>query len=110
MSLDQLLAWIPPGSPDETLARQVNFEQLPADLRATVTRLLNEGAVKQRADMATLNATLETQLKQKGLAFNTVTKKPFQETLKAAGFYAEWRGKFGEDAWKVLERYSGALS
>jgi undecaprenyl diphosphate synthase len=30
MSLDQLLAWIPPGSPDEALARQVNFEQLPA--------------------------------------------------------------------------------
>ena len=29
MSLEQLLAWIPPGSPDETLARQVNFEQLP---------------------------------------------------------------------------------
>jgi len=30
MSLDQLLAWIPPGSPDETLARQVNFDQLPS--------------------------------------------------------------------------------
>ncbi|MGB7219043.1 MAG: isoprenyl transferase [Vicinamibacterales bacterium] len=30
MSLEQLLAWIPPGSPDETLARQVNFDQLPA--------------------------------------------------------------------------------
>ena len=30
MSLDQLLAWIPPGSPDETLAREVNFERLPA--------------------------------------------------------------------------------
>jgi undecaprenyl diphosphate synthase len=30
MSLDQLLAWIPPGSPDESLARQVNFERLPA--------------------------------------------------------------------------------
>ena len=30
MSLDQLLAWIPPGSPDETLARQVSFERLPA--------------------------------------------------------------------------------
>ena len=29
MSLEQLLAWIPPGSPDEALARQVNFEQLP---------------------------------------------------------------------------------
>jgi undecaprenyl diphosphate synthase len=30
MSLEQLLASIPPGSPDETLVRQVNFEQLPA--------------------------------------------------------------------------------
>jgi len=32
MSLEQLLAWIPPGSPDETLARQVNFDQLPAHI------------------------------------------------------------------------------
>jgi len=32
MSLEQLLASIPPGSPDETLARQVNFEQLPAHI------------------------------------------------------------------------------
>src|SRR5436189_276202 len=30
MSLEQLLAWIPPGSSDEPLARQVNFDQLPA--------------------------------------------------------------------------------
>ncbi len=32
MSRDQLLAWTPPGSPDETMARQVNFEQLPAHI------------------------------------------------------------------------------
>jgi len=30
MSLEQLLAWMPPGSPDDALARQVNFDQLPA--------------------------------------------------------------------------------
>src|SRR3989454_11889107 len=30
MSLEKLLAWIPPGHPDEALVRQVNFEQLPA--------------------------------------------------------------------------------
>lgn len=30
MSLDELLAWIPAGDPDETLARQINFERLPA--------------------------------------------------------------------------------
>jgi len=32
MSLDQLLAWLPPGSPDEALARSVNFDQLPAHI------------------------------------------------------------------------------
>src|SRR5215831_20252817 len=32
MSLEQLLAVIPPGSPDDTLARQVNFDQLPAHI------------------------------------------------------------------------------
>src|SRR5437667_1968998 len=32
MSLDQLLAWIPPGSPDEALARQVDFARLPTHI------------------------------------------------------------------------------
>ena len=30
MALEQLLAWIPAGHPDEALARQINFERLPA--------------------------------------------------------------------------------
>jgi tripartite ATP-independent transporter DctP family solute receptor len=92
------------------VANRRNWEQLPQDLRQATARLLNEGAVKQREDMAKLNTTLEAQLKEKGLTFNTVNKKPFQEALKTAGFYAEWRQKYGEDAWKILERYSGNLS
>jgi undecaprenyl diphosphate synthase len=32
MSLEQLLVSLPPGSPDEALARQVNFDQLPAHI------------------------------------------------------------------------------
>lgn len=32
MPLDELLAWLPPGSPEEALARQINFEQLPAHI------------------------------------------------------------------------------
>ena len=32
MSLEQLLSWIPAGSPDETLARQVSFDHLPAHI------------------------------------------------------------------------------
>jgi undecaprenyl diphosphate synthase len=32
MSLEQLLAWIPPGHPDEVVVRQINFERLPAHI------------------------------------------------------------------------------
>src|SRR5262252_6058719 len=32
MSLDELLAWLPPGSADEPLAREINFDALPAHI------------------------------------------------------------------------------
>src|SRR5437667_7082850 len=32
MSFEQLLAWIPPGSPDEALAREIDFERLPSHI------------------------------------------------------------------------------
>jgi tripartite ATP-independent transporter DctP family solute receptor len=92
------------------VANRRAWEKLPDDLRATAQRLLNEGAVKQRADMVRLNASLESELRTKGLIFNNVDKKPFQEALRAAGFYAEWKQKFGEEAWAILERYAGGLA
>jgi tripartite ATP-independent transporter DctP family solute receptor len=92
------------------VANRRSWERLPEDLRTTAQRLLNEGAVKQRADMVKLNATLESDLKGKGLTFNNVDKKPFQEALRAAGFYAEWKQKFGDEAWAILEKYSGGLA
>jgi len=92
------------------VANRRSWERLPDDLRATAQRLLNEGAVTQRADMVKLNATLESDLKGKGLTFNNVDKKPFQEALRAAGFYAEWKQKFGDEAWAILEKYAGGLA
>jgi hypothetical protein len=29
--------------------------------------------------------------------------------LKKAGFYAEWKAKYGEEAWALLEKAAGAL-
>jgi TRAP-type transport system periplasmic protein len=92
------------------VANRQNWDKLPADIRDTTARLLNAGAVKQREDMVKLNATLEDQLKKKGLLFNTVDRKPFQAALRTAKFYSEWRQKYGEDAWKILEKYSGNLA
>ena len=67
-------------------------------------------ALKQREDIAGLNATLETELSGKGLAFNSVDNAKFREKLVSAGFYKEWQEKFGADAWALLEKYAGKIS
>jgi TRAP-type transport system periplasmic protein len=92
------------------LANTKAFEKLPADLQALVTRNVNAAGMKQRADVKKLNDTLQAELQQKGMVFNKVETELFQDALRKAGFYAEWRKKFGEDAWLLLEKYVGRLS
>ena len=50
------------------------------------------------------------QLVAKGLTFEKSDTDSFRKALTAAGFYKEWRGKFGEDNWKVLESVVGELA
>ena len=32
---------------------------------------------------------------------------PFEARLREAGFYAEWKGKYGDEAWAILEKAVG---
>ena len=64
----------------------------------------------ERADVAKLNGELRGTLTAAGLAFNEVDPAPFRDTLRKAGFYTEWHGKYGDEAWRVLEESVGALS
>jgi tripartite ATP-independent transporter DctP family solute receptor len=86
------------------------WERLPADLQTIVARHLNDAALLERADVAKLNATLRADLEQKGLVFNAPAKEPFRDVLRKAGFYIEWKQKYGADAWAILEKYSGKLA
>jgi hypothetical protein len=36
-------------------------------------------------------------------------KKPFRSALETNGFYAEWKKRYGDAAWSILEKYSGSL-
>ncbi len=92
------------------LANTRAFGRLPADAQATVATELNRSALDQRADVAKLNADLRGKLSAGGLQFNDVDPVPFQEALRKNGFYADWRGKYGDEAWRVLEDSVGALS
>lgn len=86
------------------------WEKIPADLQAILRKSFGEAAVQQRQDAAEMNSKLQESLAGKGLVFNSVDPKPFQAALSAAGYYTEWQRKFGDEAWALLERYSGKLA
>jgi tripartite ATP-independent transporter DctP family solute receptor len=86
------------------------FEQLPSDLQIIVTRNVAESAVLQRADVRKMNDGLQAELQAKGMAINSTNADPFREKLRQAGFYSEWKAKFGDEAWSLLEKYTGKLA
>jgi TRAP-type transport system periplasmic protein len=48
-------------------------------------------------------------LSAKGMVFNQPKSDSFRDRMRKAGFYSEWKNKFGPDAWAILERYTGKL-
>ncbi len=86
------------------------WERLPEDVRSIVAKNINAAGVNERADVAKLNAGLRQELAGKGLVFNQPEIAPFREKLRSAGFYAEWKGKYGDEAWALLEKSVGKLS
>ncbi len=91
------------------LANKANWEALPADIQAVVAKHINAAAVAERADVAALTTTLQADLTAKGMAFNDVDTAAFRDKLKSAGFYKEWKGKYGDAAWAMLESSVGTL-
>jgi len=92
-----------------TLANGRVWAGLPKDLQDIVERNLNAAAKLERADVAALNASLQGALAQKGMAFNATDADKFRAALRGAGFYADWKQKYGAEAWGVLESQVGAL-
>ncbi|HSV79216.1 MAG TPA: TRAP transporter substrate-binding protein [Ramlibacter sp.] len=91
------------------LANRRAWERLPAPIREIAAKHLNAAAIAQRADIASLNATMQQDLAAKGMLFNTPRTDPFRDKLRSAGYYAEWKAKFGEETWSILERSVGKL-
>ncbi len=91
------------------LANRASWEQLPSELSTVIAKHFNEAALLQRADVAAAEAVVGSELEAKGLVFNKPDPAPFRETLVKAGFYADWKAKFGEEAWAALEKTAGKL-
>ncbi|MGB3745161.1 MAG: TRAP transporter substrate-binding protein [Xanthobacteraceae bacterium] len=92
------------------LANQRAWQSLPDDVRTIVAKHINAAGLKERDDVAKLNASLQQDLSAKGLVFNRPDPAPFRSKLRAAGFYTEWKSKYGEEAWSLLEKSAGKLA
>ena len=92
------------------LANRKAWERLPKDLQVIVAKHVNAAGLKERADVADMNASLQKDLASKGLIFNQPKSQAFREHLQKAGFYAEWKAKYGDEAWSILEAGSGKLA
>jgi len=92
------------------LANRRAWAALPKDAQEVVAKNWNAAALLERADVAKLNAGLRDELAAKGLAFNAPDTAPFREALKKAGFYSQWKQRYGDEAWGILEQSTGALT
>ena len=43
------------------------------------------------------------------MVINDTTPDSFRDQLRSAGFYSEWKGKMGNEAWALLEHYVGKI-
>jgi tripartite ATP-independent transporter DctP family solute receptor len=91
------------------IASGKTWYKLPTELRDLAARELNNSGVQQREDIARLNDSVQTDLQARGMVFNQPDPAPFRAMLRKAGFYAQWKEKFGADVWGLLEKYVGQL-
>jgi tripartite ATP-independent transporter DctP family solute receptor len=92
------------------LANRKAWDAIPENLRTIIETEINASALAERDDIFQLNASLRGALAAKGLEFVDVDPNAFRAVLKKSGFYAEWKEKYGAEAWGVLEGAVGALS
>ena len=91
------------------LTSQKLWDKMPASVRPIIAKHLNRAALDMRADGAKLNSSLRLELTTKGLTFNDSKQDAFRATLIKSGFYAEWKQKYGDEAWALLEKFTGKL-
>lgn len=91
------------------LGNRKAVERLPKDIQDIVRREFDKAATDERADIASLNMSLRSDLAGKGLQMIEPDKKAFKDALAKTSFYKDLRKKFGEDAWKLLENSVGSI-
>jgi TRAP-type transport system periplasmic protein len=86
------------------------WNRIPDNLKDIVAKNIKQATMEERAAVKALNDSVQGDLVAKGLVFNTPPSQPFRDKLTSSGFYEQWRTKFGNQTWELLEHYTGKLS
>lgn len=88
----------------------IAWGRLPPDLQEIADKHFNEGALKERDDWQAMTRETTEKLKGKGMVLNSPDIAPFRDALRRSGFYQNIKGKAGDTAWALLEKYVGKLA
>lgn len=91
------------------LANGPMWEGLPEDVRALISKHMNESGLRQRDAIAEANSTLQSKLAE-SLEVHEVDQAVFRTKLSEAGFYSTWAETFGSEGWSLLEKHTGTLA
>ena len=65
---------------------------------------------QERDDVVKLSTSLQQSLATKGMTVHDVDRAKFRAALKGTSYYKDWKTKFGDEAWGVLEATTGSLT
>ncbi len=92
------------------LANRRAWQGLPQSARDIVVRELDRSGEEERADVAVLSQSLRNDLIQKHMTFIDVDRSQFRAALAKTTFYADWKAKYGDVAWGLMESTTGPLA
>jgi TRAP-type C4-dicarboxylate transport system substrate-binding protein len=94
-----------------SLANKATWDKLPDDMRGIVAKNLNQSGLDHRKDVVELEARLARELStEKKIEVIEVKAEPFRAALQKAGFYDDWKKRFGPEMWGLLEKYTGQIA
>ena len=84
------------------------WNRLPKKLRDLTSAAFDEACLKERADVASADATFPARLQStRGMTVDQVDFAAFQKAVRTAGLYSQWRETYGPEAWGLLEKSVG---
>jgi tripartite ATP-independent transporter DctP family solute receptor len=86
------------------------WKRLTPDLQELTHKHFSDAAIAERADWQVMDKTEVEKMTKGGLTFNRPDTKPFQEALRKSGFYPDVKKQMGDEAWGLLEKYTGPLA